>query len=76
METKNILNWFNGKKTTIAAALFTVSFFAVQFKTEVLVKIWGVNVPIAFDNSIQTVEWIAGILGGVGLIHKGVKGKK
>lgn len=75
---KTLQDWwlfFNGKKTTIAAAIFTVTFFLTQFKTGVLIDIWGLTIPAYFDNLLKSADWIASILGGVGLVHKAVKPK-
>lgn len=63
-----MFDWFDGKKTIIAAALLTLAAFLDQ----VVVGIWGSTatwVPMA----IQTLEWVGMILGGVGLAHKAVK---
>jgi len=69
----NLWNLLDGKKTVIAAAIFTLTFFLTQFEKGVLIDIWGVNMPIAFDKTLQSLDWIASILGGAGLIHKAVK---
>ena len=69
----NIWNLLDGKKTVIAAAIFTLTFFLTQFEKGVLIDIWGVNMPVAFDKTLQSLDWIASILGGAGLIHKAVK---
>lgn len=74
-KVKQIWDWFDGKKTTIAAAIFTLTFFLTQFESGVLVNIWQVTVPPAFDQTLQSLEWFASILGGTGLIHKAVKPK-
>lgn len=62
--------YFNGKKTVLAAAIFTITFFLTQFKTGVLINIWGLVIPDYFDKTLLSLEWIASILGGAGLIHK------
>lgn len=69
----NLWNLLDGKKTVIAAAIFTLTFFLTQFEKGVLIDIWGVNMPVAFDKTLQSLDWIASILGGAGLIHKAVK---
>ena len=60
--------WFDGKKTTIAAGVLVASAFAEQ----VLVGIWGVTWPW-LPQAMQTADWIGMVLGGAGLVHKGVK---
>ena len=69
----NLWNLLDGKKTVIAAAIFTLTFFLTQFEKGVLIDIWGVDMPVAFDKTLQSLDWIASILGGAGLIHKAVK---
>lgn len=64
----NLINWFNGKKTTIAAILMALSMFI----TEVLIGIWGMEVDW-FPMLVKTLNWVGMILGGTGLIHKAIK---
>ena len=69
METiSNWLEFFNGKKTIIAAVMLVISAFLEQ----VVVGQWGVQASW-IAQVIGTLDWFGMILGGVGLTHKGVK---
>ena len=63
-----IWNALDGNKTYIGMALS----FASVCLSEVVVGIWGVHSPL-LGNIIQTTDWVAMTLGGVGIAHKAVK---
>jgi hypothetical protein len=62
------MKWFNGKKTNIGAIALILSVIG----EEVVGNIWGVKPDIALK-IIGTLKWVGAALGGVGLLHKGVK---
>lgn len=62
------MEWFNGKKTIIGSVLMTVAIFL----TEVVIGFWDYN-PAWMPGIISTLNWVGMVLGGTGLIHKGVK---
>lgn len=63
-----LINWLNGKKTTIGAAFL----MAAVFVSEVIIGKWHVDntwiVPLA-----ETFQWVGMAFSGVGLAHKGMK---
>ncbi len=75
-----MIQWLNGKKTIIGS----IFLFLAVFGTEVVQGIWGIKcLPEATDcaytwlqNTIDTCSWIGMAMGGVGLIHKGIKANK
>ena len=66
-------NWFDGKKTSIGAAILVFAFVLQQVDTQVIVGIWQVPVPAWLDKSILTLEWVGTAFSGVGLFHKATK---
>jgi hypothetical protein len=68
-------NWLNGKKSNIALILFLIQSFGLPFVEQILMKTWGIDVPV-FEQISETIAWIAGALGTVGVVHKGYKVKK
>lgn len=66
----NIINWLNGKKTLIGAAIYGIGLILSQ----VVVNIWGYS-PEWILNTIKTCEWAGGILAGLGVTHGVLKGK-
>jgi len=65
---KTAWEYFNGKKTLIAAGVLILSVFL----SEVIVGIWGFN-PDWMGNLIRTLDWFGMVFGGAGLTHKGFK---
>ena len=60
---KNLWNWLNGKKTTIAAIIMMIS----AFLTEIVVNKWGITIAW-IPKLIDILNYFGGILAGVGLI--------
>ena len=63
-----VWNYFNGNKTTIGAIIMVASLFM----QEVTIDIWLYN-PDWMPKLIQSLNWIGGITGAIGLTHKSVK---
>ena len=66
-------NYFDGKKTSIGAAILTFAFCLTQVDSQVYIGIWKQTNPAWFDPFIQTIEWVGTAFSGVGLLHKGAK---
>jgi hypothetical protein len=64
----DLINWFNGKKTTIAAVLM----FLASFLMEVVVGKFGATAAW-IQPTVDTLLWFGMVLGGVGLAHKAIK---
>lgn len=64
------IEFLNGKKTYIGAAIYGMSLFLSQ----VVVGIWGYS-PEWLINVIKSLEWTGGILAGIGVTHGLVKTK-
>ncbi|MHC4676949.1 MAG: hypothetical protein ACYTBZ_31075 [Planctomycetota bacterium] len=60
--------WLNGKKTNIAAGLLIASAVLQQ----VVGGIFEVNATW-LPKTVATLNWVGGLLGSGGLIHKAVK---
>lgn len=69
----NLWNWFNGKKTTIGAAILMVVLAINAFDSQVVVAIWNMPLPAWLPKVIATLSWTGNILTGVGLAHKVAK---
>lgn len=67
---EKLWQWLNGKKTVIGASLLLASAFC----TQVLIGIWNLD-PWWMDKTIQTLDWVGGIVTSGGLVHKGIKAK-
>lgn len=65
---KDFWAYFSGKKTAIAAFILILS----AFLTEVIVGKWHVENTWILP-TIETLNWIGMVLGGIGLGHKAVK---
>lgn len=63
-----ILNWFDGKKTTIGAVLL----FIATVGTEVIVGKWNYS-PEWMQPTIETLNWLGMAFTGLGLGHKAIK---
>lgn len=63
-----IWNYLNGKKTSIG----TAAFIAACVMNEVVKGIWHVEHPF-IDPSIETLNWVGMVFGGIGLTHKAMK---
>jgi hypothetical protein len=65
---KKIWDYFNGKKTVIAAALLVTATFLSTLLGDTLgyQSAW-------LDSITELLRWIGMVLGGVGLGHKAVK---
>lgn len=64
-------NFFNGKKTVIGL----LCMYGVMFINEVVIDIWAIDSP-ALPKIAKTLGWLGLIIGGGGLIHKGIKVKQ
>src|SRR3972149_506606 len=62
------MEWFNGKKTIIGSIMMTIAIFL----TEVVIGIWAAD-WVWLPGVISTLNWVGMLLGGTGLIHKGIK---
>jgi len=64
----NILNWLNGKKTTIGAILLLLG----TLLSAVVVGIWEVDAEW-IPKTIETLNWLGMTITGWGLTHKASK---
>lgn len=63
-----IIEYFNGKKTTIGAIIL----FLATFLSEVIVSKWNVQVDW-MQPLIETLNWVGMAMTGLGLGHKAMK---
>lgn len=70
MNLLKVWDFFNGKKTNLAAGCM----IAATFLSQVVVGIWGFN-PEWVMPTIKTLEWSGASLGIIGLGDKFRKGK-
>jgi len=63
-----LISFLNGKKTAIGTALL----FLAMFLSQVIETKWGYN-PGWLDNTIETLDWLGGVLLGTGVVHKMMK---
>lgn len=61
-------NWLNGKKTVIG----TICMIAAIILKDVLLGIWNCN-PGWLEPTLKTLEYFGVLMGGVGMVHKGMK---
>lgn len=67
---KAIWTWLDGKKTNIGSALMVVATFLPGFKQEFLVGIWHLPVPVAYDQTVQSLAYFGALLAVTGFAHK------
>lgn len=68
-QLQTIWHYLNNKKTTIGAALLLAAMVMQK-----LAEIWLDNIPPDWlPRLIETLQWLGGLMTGVGLSHKGVK---
>jgi hypothetical protein len=60
----NLWNWFDGKKTTIAFVLLALANILTK-----VVSIWSLEAAWIMP-TIETLEYLSGIIGTLGLSHK------
>lgn len=66
-----IWKFFDGKKRIIGAVFTVIALFLTEF----IVGIWEYD-PEWMDKLIRSCLWIAGVFGGTGAIHAGVKSRR
>jgi hypothetical protein len=67
---QTIFEMIDGKKTNIGAALAALSAILLGIG-----QIWGIEAE-AYYRTVETITYVAGVLGGGGLLHKVVKAKR
>lgn len=76
METvKKLWIWLDGKKTNIGTALMIAATFLPDFKQEFLIDIWHLQVPVVYDQSVQSMAYFGALLAVTGFAHKLKKSK-
>ena len=70
---EGVWNYFNGKKTAIAGSLALAAIIIHGIDIDVFVNIWHRPEMPHLQQIVDTLNWIAIRLGGVGIVHKAVK---
>ena len=68
----SLWGWLNGNKTIIAGYIALATVVLQGFVSEFLVGIWHVNLPF-IPEVVLSLQWISGLLGGLGITHKALK---
>ena len=70
---KKIWTWLDGKKTMLGTVLFILGEGLQYFSDSFLTGIWHLAPIPHLTQIIASLNWFATVLGGTGLLHKGVK---